>query len=298
MNINDLPSISSQPFVPLDWKYPTEWDLDIPVVDVHAHVYPEKIAAKAVDAVGDFYVYHEMYGGGTPDDLVNQQELAPITKFIIHSVATTPRSVSTINTFLAQAAQEHKQLINFATMHPDCEDIEAEVEQALAQGAKGFKLHPDTQQVNMDDPRLMSFYEVIAGRVPLVMHTGDYRYDYSSPRRLKNVLKAFPDLVIDAAHLGGWSIYDVGFDVLHEELLGEERLFVDSSSTFLWIGQRHMGELINKWGADRVLFGTDYPMGNPALELSLMLGVGLTDDQLEKVLYKNAESFLGMPIEE
>lgn len=296
MNTNNLLSLPSQPFVPEGWTLPTTWDLDMPIVDVHAHVYPEKIAAKAVEAVGDFYVYHEMYGGGTPEDLLAQQRFAPITNFVIHSVATSAKSVPTINSFLAQTGQQHAELISFGTMHPDYQDKEAEVERALAAGIKGFKLHPDTQKVNMDDPRLMDFYEIIAGRVPLVMHTGDYRYDYSSPRRLKNVLKAFPDLVIDAAHLGGWSIYDVGFDVLHEDLFNEERLFVDSSSTFLWIGQRHMGELINKWGADRVLFGTDYPMGNPALELSLMLGVGLTDAQLEQVLYKNAEVFLGFSV--
>lgn len=296
MNMNDIPQQFAHPFVPEGWQIPTQWDLDMPVVDVHAHVYPDKLASRAVDAVGDFYGYDDMYGGGTPDDLLAQQALAPISHFVVHSVAVTAHSVQSVNTFIAQAASEHPEFIGFGTMHPDCEDMEAEVERALASGIRGFKLHPDTQMVNMDDPRLMEFYEMIAGRVPLVMHTGDYRYDYSSPRRLKRVLKAFPDLVIDAAHLGGWSIYDVGFDVLHEELLGEERLFVDSSSTLLWIGARHMGELVRKWGASRVLFGTDYPMGNPALELSLMISLGLSDDELEQVLYKNAENFTGVKV--
>lgn len=31
----------------------------------------------------------------------------------------------------------------------------------------------------MDDPRLMRIYEIIEGRLPLIVHTGDYRYDYS-----------------------------------------------------------------------------------------------------------------------
>ncbi len=266
------------------------------IIDAHAHIYPDKIAAKAVAAVGKFYCYEDMSGGGTPDDLLSVCDRAPITHFIVHSVATTAHSVSTINSFIAQQCEEHPEFIGFGTMHPDCEDKEAEVERALSLGLHGFKLHPDTQAVAMDDPRLMEFYEIIAGRVPLVMHTGDYRYDYSNPKRLVTILKTFPDLVVDAAHLGGWSIYDIGYDVLHEDLLHEERLFVDASSSFAWVGRRHMRELVRLWGADRVMFGSDYPMWDPAVELNEMMNCELTDDELEKVLWHNAENFADVKV--
>lgn len=270
-----------------------EAEISHPIIDAHAHIYPDKIAAKAVAAVGKFYCYEDMHGGGTPDDLLSVKDSSPITHFIVHSVATTPHSVGTINDFIAEQCRLHPEFIGFGTMHPDCEDMEGEVQHALDAGLHGFKLHPDTQAVAMDDPRLMEFYEIIAGRVPLVMHTGDYRFDYSHPRRLVNILNAFPDLVVDAAHLGGWSIYDVGFDILHEDLLGRERLFVDASSSFTWVGRRHMRELIRLWGADRVMFGSDYPMWDPVFELNEMLGCGLSDDELEKVLWRNAEAFSG-----
>ena len=261
------------------------------IIDAHAHIYPGKIAAKAVAAVGKFYCYEDMYGGGTPDDLLSCCDASPITHFIVHSVATTARSVSTINSFIAEQCAEHPEFIGFGAMHPDFDDMEAEVQRAIDLGLHGFKIHPDTQEVEMDDPRLMSFYEIIAGRVPLVVHTGDYRHDFSNPRRLVRILKAFPDLVVDAAHLGGWSIYDIGYDILHEDLIREERLFVDASSAFALVGRRHMRELVRMWGADRVMFGSDYPMWNPVHELDEMMRCGLTDDELEKVLLLNAETF-------
>ena len=267
----------------------------MPVIDAHAHIYPDKIAPRAVPAIGTFYLV-PMQGEGTADDLLARYGECGITHAIVHSVATTAKSVPTINSFIADQCTQHPEFIGFGTMHQEFEDVEAEVDRALALGLHGFKLHPDTQQVNMDDPRLMDFYEIIAGRVPLVLHTGDYRYDYSSPRRLVKVLKAFPDLVVNAAHLGGWSIYDVGYDVLHEELLGEERLFVDASSAFAFTGRRHMRELVRMWGADRVMFGTDYPMWQPAQELNEMMNCNLTDDELEKILWKNAESFSGVTV--
>lgn len=270
----------------------------MPIIDAHAHIYPEKIASKAVSAIGRFYgVEESMAGKGSTEDLLSNCEKAGITHFIVHSVATTPKSVTVINDFIAEQCAAHPEFIGFGTMHPEFEGMEAEVERALALGLRGFKLHPDTQQVNMDDPRLMDFYEVIAGRVPLAVHTGDYRYDYSNPRRLAHIMKTFPDLVVDAAHLSGWATYDIGYDIMAEEgLVRNERLFMDASSSFSWIGRRHMRELIRMWGADRVMFGSDYPMWDPAHELNEMLHCDLTDDELELVLWKNAEAFTGVAV--
>lgn len=275
------------------------------VIDAHAHIYPEKIAAKAVNAVGAFYgVEQAMAGKGTAESLLQSCTKSPITHFIVHSVATTAHSVTAINNFLAEQQQVHPEFIAFGTMHPDFENMEAEVDRAISLGLHGFKLHPDTQQVNMDDPRLMNFYEIIQGRLPLVLHTGDYRYGYSNPERLKKVLHTFPDLVVDAAHFSGWSIFDRGFDIMHtddlHDLALEERLFVDSSSSVAFTGTRHLAELVHLWGADRVMFGSDFPMWDPAEEFDQQITQQLpgtfTDDELEKLLFRNAERFCGVKV--
>lgn len=268
----------------------------MPIVDIHAHIYPEKIAAKAVSAVGQFYgVEASMAGKGSSDDLLTHRE-AGVSRFVVHSVATTAHSVTTINNFIASQREEHPEFIGFGTMHPDFEYMEAEVDRAIKLGLRGFKLHPDTQKVNMDDPRLMNFYEIIAGRMPLIVHTGDYRYDFSSPKRLRSIMQTFPELIVDAAHLGGWSTYDIGYDILHEEELDFDRLFVDTSSAFSWIGRRHMRELIRMWGPERVMFGSDYPMWDPTHELNELMNCELTDDELELVLWKNACTFTGVSL--
>ena len=271
----------------------------MPIVDAHAHIYPGKVAAKAVSAIGQFYgVEASMAGQGSAEDLLSARDVG-ITHSIVHSVATSAKSVPVINDFIAQQCAANPEFIGFGTMHHEfpIEEMEAEVDRALAQGLHGFKLHPDTQQVNMDDPRLMAFYEIIAGRVPLTVHTGDYRYPFSNPRRLARIMKTFPDLVVDAAHLSGWSTYDIGYDIMAEEgLVGNENLFLDASSSFAWVGRRHMRELIRMWGADRVMFGSDYPMWDPAHELNEMLHCDLTDDELERVLWRNAELFAGVKV--
>ena len=104
----------------------------MPIIDAHAHIYPDKIAARAVAAVGKFYCYDDMYGCGTPDDLLSACKTSPITHFIVHSAATTARSVPAINSFIAEQCAEHPEFIGFGTMHPDFADMESEVQRAQA----------------------------------------------------------------------------------------------------------------------------------------------------------------------
>ena len=68
---------------------------------------------------------------------------------------------------------------------------------------------------------------------------------------------------------------------------------VDTSSSFYWLKPERALEIIRAFGADRVLFGTDYPMWNPAEELERFHRLLLTDEEEEKILCLNAGTLLG-----
>lgn len=262
----------------------------MPIIDIHTHIYPDKVAAKAVESVGEFYVI-EMEERGTAAALLSHKETTPITHFVIHSVATKPGNVESINDFIAENCRQHPEFIGFATMHQDYPDVEREVERAIGLGLKGFKIHPDSQRANLDDPRFMRLYECIEGRLPIIIHTGDYRYDFSHPRRLQNALHTFPKLVVNAAHFGGWSIPDLAL-----EYLENENCFMDVSSSMRFLGNRRTKELVRCYGADRILFGTDFPMWDPTLEYNLFREIDFTEEEFDLMLWKNAERFLGFPL--
>lgn len=260
-------------------------------VDGHLHIYPEKIAEKAGQSITDFYTIPKT-NGGSVKHLLESTAGSPLTHFLVHSVAVKPGNVESINNFIAQQCQEHPQFIGFGCMHQDFEDMEAEVNRMIDLGLKGVKIHPDIQKVDLDDPRLMQLYEIIEGRLPVVIHTGDYRYDYSHPRRLKNVLKTFPNLVVDAAHFGGWSIFELGYDFLNDE-----NCYVDTSSSSFMLGGRRMKELINLFGPERVIFGSDYPLFDSKNEAEFIQTIGLSDDVLEQITWKNIERFAQTKVE-
>ena len=260
------------------------------VVDAHVHVYPEKIALRAAESVGDFYQY-PMFKEGSIPAMLAAVEGSPITHHIIYSVATKPSNVESINDFIAAECKKHPNFVGFMAMPQDYPTPEAEIERAIGLGLRGMKLHPDTQKVNMDDDRLMRIYELIEGRMPLVMHCGDYRTDFSHPRRMKRILHEFPNLVVDAAHFGGWSVFDLAV-----EYLENENCFLDMSSSQKFLGRRRTRELCEIYGTDRILFGSDFPMWDPAQEFKMFESLDFPKADFEKMTWHNAERFIGMDI--
>ena len=157
-------------------------------------------------------------------------------------------------------------------------------------GLKGVELHPDIQGFKLDDYRMLKIYELCEGRLPLLVHTGDNRYDYSNPNRVIPILDIYKDLVFIGAHFGGWSIWEEAT----KQLSGYKNFYVDCSSSLYAISPEKARELIMAYGTDRVLFGTDYPMWNPEDEIERFLSIDLTEEQREDIFYNNAAKLFGI----
>lgn len=254
------------------------------IIDAHCHIYPDKIAQKASDATGHFYDIPSSLDGRI-STLLEHGGAAGIEHFVVQSVATTQKQVSSINNFIAIAvAESGGRFTGLGTLHPDSEDMEADVNEIISLGLKGVKLHPDIQKVMIDDPRMHKMYELCEGRLPMLIHTGDYRYDYSNTNRLIPILEKYPNLTVIGAHFGGWSLWAEAT----EKLTGYKNLLVDCSSSLYAITPQKAKELIMAYGTHRVLFGTDYPLWTPEAELERFMQIELTEEQREDILYNNA----------
>lgn len=255
------------------------------VIDAHCHIYPNKIAAKAAGATEKFYDVHG-FGDGTVGMLQREGNKAGIDRFVVQSVATTPKQVSSINRFIAKTADNSGGILTgLGTLHPESDDLARDVDEILSLGLHGVKLHPDIQGFKIDDYRCLKIYELCEkAHLPILMHTGDSRYDNSNPNRLLPVLEIYTDLIIVGAHFGGWSIWEEASKILH----CIPNLYVDCSSSFHWLTDETIRAIIARYGTDKVLFGTDYPMWSPQEELQRFLGLGYSDEDKRKILSENA----------
>ena len=261
------------------------------VINAHCHIYPEKIASKAVEGIRDFYDLNMSLNGKT-DDLIRDGNNVGVVHYLVHSVATTPKQVKSINEFISDEVNAHPDLFTgFGTLHPDSDDIEGDFNHLLDLGLKGVKLHPDFQLFALNEKRAFDMGEVINdGDVPLLIHCGDFRYNYSNPEQLIPFLDKFPDLTVIGAHFAGWSMWEEAT----RQLAGRKNLYVDLSSSLYALSSQTANELIHAYGTDRVLWGTDYPMWESVSEMEYFDKIDLTDNERSMILYENAAKLLNL----
>ena len=259
------------------------------VINSHCHIYPDKIAAKAVKGIRDFYDLH-MSLNGTVDDLIEDGNKVGVVHYLIHSVATTPKQVKSINEFISYEVKKHPDLFTgFGTLHPDSDDIEGDVNYLLDLGLKGVKLHPDFQLFALNEERAFKLGEAINDAdIPVLIHCGDFRYNYSNPEQLMPFLERFPDMTVIGAHFAGWSMWEDAT----KQLAGTPNLYVDLSSSLYALSPETALDLIHAYGADKVLWGTDYPMWDAVSEMEYFNKIDLTEKERSQILYENASKLL------
>lgn len=258
------------------------------IFDIHAHIYPDAIAPRAVKSISGSYDGFAIESDGRLDTLLTQSEAAGITAMAIHSVAASPRQADSVNRFILTAAQAHPdRLVPFASLHPDTPEPERAIDQLVAQGFRGLKLHPEFQDFMADEPRALALFRAAAGRLPVLLHCGDYRCDNSAPERIARMIRQVPDLQLVCAHLGGWTLWEEAASILKGE-----NLRVDLSSSLYALDPSDAVHIIRAYGADRVLFGTDFPVFSPAGEVERFMRLPLTDSERERILWSNCAGLL------
>ena len=263
------------------------------IIDFHTHIFPERIAEKALPMLSRASGGVNPCGNATADGMLEIMDSAGVDKAVILNIATNPHQQKSVNDF-AISFVGNERIIPFGSVHPDSEDALEELERLKENGIKGVKLHPDYQKFFVDEDRMLPIYEKIAelGLI-CVFHSGiDIGYPepvHCTPERLKRVLKSFGSSPVVAAHLGGYLMFE---EVL-KHFTGTG-VYIDTSFSYGTVPPDFAKEIISSIGADRVLFGTDMPWSSPENELRFIDSLGLDADSKEKILSDNAKRLLGI----
>ena len=259
-------------------------------IDFHCHVYPDAIATKAADNVRQFYNgLGDPSVDGSVQTLLDRGTRAGVEKFVILPVAVRPSRTRHINDFILEQARGQERFYGFGTVHAGMENITGEIQYIMDKGLRGLKMHPDYQLFSIDDPRLFPVYEMIGEKLPIIFHMGDQRYDYSHPARLRKLLELFPRLRVIAAHFGGYTMYREASELLHDK-----NCFFDVSSSLMFMEDGVAESYINSYGAERFVYGSDFPMWDPVTEMERFQRLKLTDAQKEQIAHITAEGILGI----
>ena len=262
--------------------------LDMDVIDVHTHAFPDAVAAAAIAALEEEAGVVARYDG-TVGGLLGAMDRTGIAVSVIQPVATRPGQVERINDWAASIASE--RIVPFGAMHPDLKDPSGEVARMSSLGIRGFKMHPEYQDFRPDEERLLPILEAAMEHDMVVLfHCGlDIAVPTlnGDPAAFARMLDRTPGLEAILAHMGGFGLWD---DV-RRHLVGRD-VWLDTSYTLGHLPEDEFVGILRAHGADRVLFGSDGPWTDAGEERALLEASGLTADELRCVLVENAGRLL------
>lgn len=281
------------------------------VIDIHTHIFPEKIAAEVIENLSK-QSRAKYFSDGTLNGLLNSMKNCGVDLSVVLPVATAPRQVVKINDFAAKTTEKFSAqgIIYFGCIHPDFEDYRAELSRVKNLGLNGIKIHPIYQGVNLDDKKFLQIlYRAAELDLIVITHAGlDIGFPgvvNCSPKMARRVVEEIGDFKFVLAHMGGWKNWD---EVLVE--LAGTNIFVDTAfsigkiparSDFIWneedlklLSENEFLKLVEVFGADRILFGTDSPWDSQKTSIEFIKNLPISELDKNKILGGNSEKLLGV----
>ncbi len=264
------------------------------IVDFHTHVFPEDIAARALDklssAINNIY---PVVTDGTVEGLLARMDEWGIDVSVVQPVITRPSQVQSINTWAQSICSE--RLVSFGAIYPQGEDYQAQIDEVVALGLKGLKFHPEYQNFVVDDDHMLKVYDYALGKgLILLFHAG---YDpgfkppfKSTPQQFARILASMQGGTIIAAHLGGHAQWD---DV--EEYLVGTNIYLDTSMGSTFYPTEQFVRIVKNHGAHRILFASDSPWSHAGNELEYLRALPLSEEEKSAILGENARRILRLP---
>ena len=264
------------------------------IIDFHTHIFPDRIAKQAVERLAEESGEYRPRTDGTLAGLLASMDQAGIGRSLAANIATRPAQMLPILDFCRHLPAE--RVLPTVSFHPDntSAEVEALLSDASSAGIRGVKLHPMYQEFAIDDRKMFPFYQMIEHfGMFVIFHTG---LDIAFPsnlqadvERVSRLAGQFPELTIVTTHVGGWKQWD------RAGILGRhENVYTETSMTMTEMSDERFLELIGQFDEGRVLFGSDSPWTDQKEMLDRTLALDLPASRIEKMVFCNAASLLGL----
>ena len=152
----------------------------------------------------------------------------------------------------------------------------------LSAAHKGIKWHrhPYEPRYNYSDPRCAAAIEEIRSRNMPVCLEEEFQ------NTLYFIRKTAPGVKVIIPHCG---ILNGGYELLlRHGIWGMPNVYADTALA----PAEYISDYINRYGCERLMFGSDFPFGDPASELHRVLRLNLSEEQKESIIGLNVARLL------
>jgi predicted TIM-barrel fold metal-dependent hydrolase len=291
------------------------------IVDAHVHFYPEQVSADPVKwgtEHGEPWWTgcvappgrRSIQGWATPAVLLRDMDRAGIEKCVLLGWYWENQTTCDLqNSWLIDLVKAHPdRLLGFATVQPRAKETALDgLKRALDQGLCGIgELFPQAQGFATNDPYFQRVLEVaIEYKAPINLHVTDPVIRTAAATKatpledLVRLANDFPAAKLILAHWGG----GLPFYELNPQLRQIlQNVSYDCAASSLLYDKRIFRQVVDLVGADRVLYGSDYPLllyprnqREPDFKrfLNEVVTAGLTSAEQNQVLGENVLGLVG-----
>lgn len=289
-----------------------------PIVDTHVHLYrtPEDgEASKAGYAIWEYGERAEpVHFSSLPGDPASARvamEAAGCSVAVVTNFHDVPRpgvpvgeDLVAFNRWLIDLADSDSRFFPLMAVDPwsmSVDDNVAHLREMAALGAKGVKIHPPVQRLDLSAAELWPLFDAcIDLDFAIVSHSGPSNdgTGRGTPDSFRPLLEAKPRLRIVLAHMGGqaWrQLPGIARDFPH--------VYFDLCEIVEWLGatkaptSEEMADLIRQVGVERVMMGSDFPWYDIDHTVELVLDLPkLSHAEKEAILGANAALFFRLPL--
>ncbi|MBA7564439.1 hypothetical protein ES708_06102 [subsurface metagenome] len=278
------------------------------IIDFHTHVFPPQIKknrSKYIDSDPCFAILYSEKNAklATADELIASMDKAGVDISVIVNIGWTTHElcVETNDYILESIARYPQRLIGFCTVQPHSyEAAITEIERCAKAGIRGVgEIRPDIQLFDLRDEEVIEpLIKVIRKhKLILLTHASEpVGHNYPgkgaiTPDMLYPFITSHPDLTIVCAHWGGGLPF---YALMPEVKQAMNNVFFDTAaSPFLYSPQIY-NQVIQLVGAERILFGSDYPLLTQSRLLEEIRSLDLPEATRDLILSGNAQRLLGI----
>ena len=282
------------------------------IIDFHVHFYAgresralKKLFGQRTDEFGRKFNGRDLSINGLNEAMrsagIGCAVVLPVVTPSKFPNVTTNRVANKL-TWLHKKLNHNEGLIGFGTLHPDMEfeAIDHAVRRIRNYDWPGVKFHSPQQRIDPVSEKIFEILKLLEDNNLAVLMDTFYDQTYFEhfkiprecaldPKKLQLIAREHPALTIIAAHMAGFNWW--GIDNIMKEVKPSDNLYLDTSSSHKMTAA-DLRRFINRFGTDHILFGSDHPYHDMALEIQRIQNLGLSDSELEAVMYRNAGTLL------
>jgi len=278
------------------------------IIDFHTHIFPPRIKknrSKYIDSDSCFAILYSSPNAklATADELIASMDKEGIDISVVLNVGWTTHElcVETNDYILESVARYPKRLIGFCTVQPlSLGAALDEIERCAKGGIRGVgEMRPDMQLLDLRDEEVMTpLIEVITRHnLILLTHTSEpVGHEYPgkggiTPDILYPLITSFPDLTLVCAHWGGGLPF---YALMPEVKKAMSNVFFDTAASPFLYNPQIYNQVSQLVGADKILFGSDYPLLAQSRLLKEIESLDLPGETERLLLSGNAQRLLGI----